>query len=86
MILTIALWLPTLAVLATVATALATSCEVNEATSHPCIVAGHDIGEWLYGGLVAVFLAGPTLPFAIGAVVIWFLVRRRAGIERRKLP
>ena len=85
-ILTIALWLPTLAVLATVATALATGCEVNEATSQPCIVAGRDIGEWLYGGLVAVFLAGPTLPFAIGTLVIWIIVRRRAGIERRRLP
>ena len=84
-VLTIALWLPTLAVLATVATAFATGWQVNEATTQPCIVAGQDVGDLLYGGLVMVFLVGPTLPFAIGAILIWFIVRRRAAIDRRKL-
>ena len=81
--LTIALWLPTLAVAATFAAMIATGCEVNEATTHPCVVAGQDIGEFLYDGLVMVFLAGPTLPFAIGAVVVWVLAWRRAALAPR---
>ena len=83
-VLTIAVWLPTLAVLATVATVAATGCQVDEATSHPCMVAGQDIGEVLYGGLVMVFLAGPTLPFALGAVIIWYMQRRRTARQSRK--
>ncbi len=78
-LLTIALWLPSLAVLATFATVMATGCQVNEAASHPCIVAGQDIGEALYGGLIMVFIAGPTLPLAIGCVIVWILARRRAA-------
>ena len=85
-VLTIALWLPTLAVVTTFLTVMATGCDVNEATAQPCLVAGHDIGETLYAGLVTVFLAGPTLPFAIGAVIVWFVVWRRAAAGRRNTP
>ena len=82
LVLTIALWLPTLAVVATFVTVIATGCDVNEATDHPCVVAGQDIGELLYGGMLMAFLAGPTLPFAIGAVVVWVTLRRRAARAR----
>ena len=78
-IVTVALWLPTLAVVATFATVAATGCQVNEATTQPCVVAGHDIAEALYGGLLLVFLAGPTLPLAIGAVIVCVILKRRAG-------
>lgn len=83
---TAALWIPTLVVLATFATAMVTGCDVNEAASHPCIVAGHDIGDALYGGLIMVFLAGPTLPFAIGGVVACILFRRRLASTHQPLP
>ena len=78
-IVTVALWLPTLAVVATLATVAATGCQVSEATTQPCVVAGHDIGAALYGGLLLVFLAGPTLPLGIGAVIVCVILNRRAG-------
>ena len=81
-VLTIALWLPTLAVVSTFATVVVTGCDVNEAAAQTCLVAGHDISEYLYGGLLMVFVAGPTLPFAIGCVVIWILARRRSATTR----
>ncbi len=38
-------WLPIPAVLATIVTVIATGCQADEVAMHPCIVAGHDIGE-----------------------------------------
>ena len=79
---TVALWLPTLAVVARFATVAATGCQVNEATTQPCVVAGRDIGAALYGGLLLVFLAGPTLPLGIGAVIGCVILKRRAARSR----
>ena len=79
---TVALWLPTLAVVATFATVAATGCQVNEATTQPCVVAGRDIGAALYGGLLLVFLTGPTLLLAIGAVIVCVILKRRAARSR----
>ena len=62
---------PALAVLLTLAAVAATGCQVNEAAEHACIVAGHDIGPALGGGIIMAFIAGPALPFAIGSVFIW---------------
>ena len=81
-VVTVGLWLPTLAVFVTFVAVAATGCEVNEAATHPCVVAGHDIGETLYDGLIMVFLAGPTLPFAIGAIIVWIVWRRRSASAR----
>ncbi len=75
-VVTVVAWLPLVAVLLTVVTVMVTGCEVDEARDHPCIVAGHDIGPALGAGLLAVFLAGPALPFAIGAVLVWIKLRR----------
>ena len=85
-VLTITLWLPTLAVLATFAAVVVTGCEVNEAAFNPCIVAGYNIRDELLGGLLMVFLAGPTLPFAAGGVIVAFLARKRMLGGTRPLP
>ncbi len=76
-------WLPILAVLATIATVIATGCQVDEAAVHPCIVAGHDIGEALGSGLLLVFVAAPAGLAALGASVLWVILwRRRRSIAR----
>lgn len=72
-----AAWLPILAVLATAATAVATGCQVDEAAVHPCIVAGHDIGDALGTGLLLVFVAAPATLVALGASVLWVVLWRR---------
>lgn len=70
-------WLPLLAVLATIAIVAATGCQVDEAAAHPCIVAGHDIGEALGTGLLLVFVAAPATLVALGASVLWVILWRR---------
>ena len=70
----VAAWLPILAVLATIATVVVTGCQVDEAAVHPCMVAGHDIGDALGIGLLLVFVAAPV---AIGASVLWVTLWRR---------
>ena len=73
----IAAWLPILAVLATIANVIVTGCQVDEAALHPCIVAGHDIGEALETGLLLVFVAAPAALVALGVSVLWVILWRR---------
>ncbi len=74
---TVVAWTPILAVLGTLGAVMATGCDVNEARSQPCMVAGHDIGDVLGTGLLMAFIAGPALPFAIGTAILWIVLRRR---------
>ncbi len=75
-VVTVAVWIPPLAVLLTLATVAVTGCHVDEATEHPCLVAGHDIGPALSGGIIMAFVAGPSLLFAIGSVFVWVKLLR----------
>ena len=75
-VVTIAVWIPPLAVLLTLATVAATGCHVDEATEHPCIVAGHDIGPALGGGIIMAVVAGPSLLFAVGSIFVWIKLLR----------
>lgn len=73
---TFVVWLPIPLLIITVIVGTATGCTVNEADTHPCIVAGHDIGEALYDGLMMVWAIVLAFPFMIGTVVLWVLFRR----------
>ena len=75
---TILAWLPAICLVVTVGVAAATGCRVDEGSVHPCIVAGHDIGDALYAGLMMVWAIVLAFPFMIGTVVLWvFFLRWR---------
>ncbi|SMQ85972.1 hypothetical protein SAMN06295905_3268 [Devosia lucknowensis] len=65
---------PFLSVLFTYAIADANNCVVNEATTHPCLVLGMDLGGLLYfTGLMGWFMLA-TIPLGGGALIVWFVL------------
>jgi hypothetical protein len=57
-----------------------TGCRVDEASAHPCLVAGIDIGGLLYTLLVMGWLVILLLPFMLLTLVIWLGIGLRAVI------
>ncbi|MBS7813422.1 hypothetical protein [Roseococcus pinisoli] len=49
-------------------------CRLNEAGSHPCLLAGRDIGETLYTMAMMMWLAFLTFPLMALALVGWIIV------------
>jgi predicted MFS family arabinose efflux permease len=49
-------------------------CTVNEATIHPCIVLGADLGGLLYvTGVMGWFMLA-TIPLGGGALIVWLVI------------
>jgi hypothetical protein len=63
LILMVVAWLPALPFAAGAALTSLTGCQVNEANTYPCPVAGHDIGELLYGLMMTGWVLIAFLPF-----------------------
>ena len=63
LILLLITWLPVLPFALGLALTSLTGCTVNEAGTHPCPVAGHDIGDLLYTLTMTGWLLIPSLPF-----------------------
>ena len=68
---TVLAWLPAACLAATVLVTVATGCRVDEGSVHACVVAGHDIGDALYAGLLTVWLVALAVPFMIVTGVLW---------------
>ncbi|MEH3065582.1 MAG: hypothetical protein PGN33_23570 [Methylobacterium radiotolerans] len=63
LILLLITWLPVVPFALGLALTNLTGCTVNEAGTHPCPVAGHDIGGLLYTLTMTGWLLIPFLPF-----------------------
>ncbi|WP_426960283.1 hypothetical protein [Muricoccus radiodurans] len=59
------------------AVAGAFGCTLNEATAHPCIVAGHDVGETLAVMFVMAWAAIFAFPLMLASLVGWITVWAR---------
>lgn len=74
--------LPFLALTLSMTVASLAKCQVDEGSPHPCLVAGRDVGEWLYSGFVMGWLGVATLPVLMvlvpGWILVEFIVRYRA--------
>ncbi|MBJ3786608.1 hypothetical protein [Devosia sediminis] len=65
---------PLLSVYFTYLVADANACTVNEATVHPCIVLGMDVGGLLYfTGVMGWFMLA-TIPLGGGALIVWLVI------------
>jgi hypothetical protein len=65
---------PLLSVYVTYLVAESHGCTVNEATIHPCIVLGIDLGGLLYTTGVLGWFMLATLPLGGGALIVWLVV------------
>jgi len=75
LVLILLLWAaPLLTALAAGGLATWLGCELNEGSSHPCILFGSDIGETLYTLGVLGWLSIIGIPFAAIALVIWAII------------
>ncbi len=66
--------LPIIAVLLSTAIASLGGCRLDEASAHPCVVAGFDIGEALSAMFITGWLAVGTLPLLGMAALVWAAV------------
>lgn len=62
----------------------ANGCTLNEASTHPCIVAGRDVGELLAFGFVSGWFMLVTLPVAFVLTVVLLVRVVRNAIRRRR--
>jgi hypothetical protein len=46
-------------------------CQLDEGSVHPCVIAGVDLGETLYGMAVAGWFAIGTLPILAALALVW---------------
>ncbi len=80
--------LPRASVLASATIAALAGCELNEASTSVCSIAGVDIGGLLSAMFVMGWMALITLPMLLGVLVAWALVegwvRWRARRRARK--
>ena len=67
------LW-PVASIFATAMIAEANGCRVDEGSVHPCMVMGSDWGETLYTMGVLGWLMLVTVPFGLGALIVWLIV------------
>lgn len=58
-------------------------CHLNEATAHPCVVLGVDIGGLLALMFVAGWLALMTMPAGFAAFIVWLVVAIALYIRSR---
>lgn len=73
-ILTVAAWLPIVLAFAASGIASSLGCRLNEADSHPCLLAGHDIGNTLYGMFMMLWLAILAAPLMAVTMIGWLVV------------
>ncbi len=66
--------LPIMAVLLSTATASLGGCKLDEASVHPCVIAGVDIGGTLGALFIMGWLGVMTLPLLGMAVLVWAAV------------
>jgi hypothetical protein len=88
LLVTLVAWAPLLAVLVASSAASAFDCRLDEGSTHPCLVAGADIGPALYVLGVSGWLMLAAFPLMLltlvawVGVVIWAIVRR---LRRQKV-
>lgn len=74
-ILTVVAWLPIALAFAASGIASTLGCRLDEGGSHPCALAGHDIGDTLYAMAMMMWLAFLTFPLipltAAGWLIVW---------------
>ncbi len=66
--------LPVAAVLLSIGLAQLGGCTLNEAAVHPCIIAGHDLGHFLYSLSIFVWLMLITGPILMLALAAWIML------------
>lgn len=76
-VLTALAWTPLVSILAASAIATTFGCTLNEASAHPCVVAGVDLGETLVVMFVMGWLAIFGLPFMVATLFGWLVVWSR---------
>jgi hypothetical protein len=79
---TLAAWAPLVAVLIAYAIASPLDCRVDEGSSHPCVVAGVDLGPMLYLLGVSGWFMLVTWPLILVTAAIWLFLGIR-GLLRR---
>ena len=67
------LW-PIASIFAAAMIADANGCRVDEGSVHPCMVLGSDWGETLYTMGVLGWLMLVTVPFGLGAFIVWLII------------
>ncbi|MGN7124943.1 hypothetical protein [Methylorubrum thiocyanatum] len=77
---TVVVWMPALLFALGFALVHLTGCRADEASAHPCLVAGIDIGGLLYALLMMGWLVVLLLPFMLLTLVIWLGIGLRALI------
>lgn len=73
---------PLVAMLTGSGVASALGCSIDEGSTHPCLLAGVDLGDALYNLFVCGWLVLLTWPGMIAATVLWLVVLVRA-LKRR---
>ena len=74
LILTVVAWLPIVLAFAASGVAEAMGCRLNEAGTHPCLLAGHDIGDALYTGFMMFWIAILMMPLMAISIVGWLVL------------
>ncbi|HRK20116.1 MAG TPA: hypothetical protein PK970_14270, partial [Hyphomicrobiaceae bacterium] len=59
-------------------------CTLNEGNPHPCVIAGADRGHTLYNMAMMGWLTIFTLPYGVGAVLLWLVAEVVAFVRRRR--
>jgi hypothetical protein len=75
---------PILSALIAIGIANALGCVLNEASAHPCALAGFEIGDLLAGMFVFGWMALVTLPFGALALFIWALAALVMAVRRKR--
>lgn len=84
-ILTIVVWLPFAGLAASIYVSSTLHCAVDEASVHPCIVSGIDIGPALNYGFTGGWLMLTTAPAMLATSVVWITLACVALVNRIRL-
>lgn len=79
-------WMPLLLLLLSNGIASTFGCELNEATVHPCRVAGTDLGPALSTGFVGGWLLLVVWPVMLITLIAWIVLLVRTLLRRRRAP
>ena len=75
---------PFLSALFAIVIANARGCVLNEASANPCAVAGFEIGGLLAGMFMFGWVELVTLPFGVGALLIWVVAASVMSVRRKR--
>jgi hypothetical protein len=88
-VVTVIVWLPFAGLVASIYLGSALHCAVDEASVHPCMFLGTDIGPTLYSGFVGGWLVLVTAPLMLVTAIAWIALLcgalvRHVRTRRRK--